>query len=496
MDSRLQDEKQKLIEIGIALTSEIDLTRLLEKIIFELRHLTNADGGSVYLRDENILRFEVAQNDTLTLRHGNADVDFKPFPLPLDEQSIAGYVALTGTVLNIPDVYQLSVDFPFFFDPTFDVRNQYLTHSMLVVPIKDHSQEVIGVLQLINALDKEGKVIPFDPQSEDIVLALASQAAVAINNVRLIQTIQNLFEAMMMYSVSAIDARSPHTAGHSRRVAAYSLALARTVNDCQEGSLSKISFDPKQLEALRFSAWLHDIGKIGVRDYVLDKNTKLAPGTMTAIQWRFYLAQVQAASTSERKSLEEDYDFLVELNRLNYLPENAPPRLSRLAGQTVVLPNGQDHPLLTPEELYNLMIPRGNLTPEEYTEIQNHIYHTIKILEHIPFSKHLQQVPKIAAAHHERMDGNGYPFHLKAKKIPLESRILALVDIFDSLTAADRPYRSACAVPEALEILEAEAQNGGLDKDLVDLFISRQVYQGVMENEIRLGDNKLLTFTP
>ncbi len=266
-------------------------------------------------------------------------------------------------------------------------------------------------------------------------------------------------------------------------MAAYSLALAQAINEAAQGPFAEVNFSEPELEELRFSAWLHDIGKIGVRDCVLDKNQKLALETMNAIRWRFYLAQFQAITPEQQQSLEADYRFLEQLNQLNYLPAEAPERLHGLARQLVRLPSGTTQPLLTEAELSDLLILRGNLTPQEYAEIQSHVLHTINILQKIPFSKHLAQVPRYAAAHHERLDGSGYPFHLTAPDLPLQARILAVTDIFDALTATDRPYRAACTADQACEILRAEAHKGALDKDLVELFISRKIYQQILDKD-------------
>jgi HD-GYP domain-containing protein (c-di-GMP phosphodiesterase class II) len=488
-------EKQKLIDISIALTSETDLNRLLSRIITELRQLTGAQGGSLYLTDKKQLKFEVAQNDALAQSFGSDYLCFKYHELPIDKQSLAGYVALTGDTLNITDVYQLPDSLPYHFDPSYDQRNRYRTQSMLLAPLKDHQKEVVGVLQLINALDDAGNIKAFSLEDETMVLALASQAAVAISNVRLLTTIKNLFEALMIYSVSAIDARSPHTAGHSRRVAAYGLALAEAVNECHQGPCAGISFSELELEELRFSAWLHDIGKIGVPDALLEKKQKLSDCHLEAIRWRFRLAQVQAETDQERAALQEDYEFLEKINCLNYLPTEAPVRLTEIARKRLILEDTTQslitsaelqvlrQPLLTSEELTSLLVLHGNLTPQEYAEIQGHALQTLNILEKIPFTKHLSQVPKFAASHHERLDGSGYPFHLTAAGLSYQARILAIADIFDALTAADRPYRSSYDIAKALKVLQEEAAKGKLDKDLVDLFISQRVYDGVIGRE-------------
>jgi HD-GYP domain-containing protein (c-di-GMP phosphodiesterase class II) len=487
-------EKQKLIDISIALTSETNSNRLLTKIISELRKLTGAQGGSLYLADQKLLKFEVAQNDILARRFGSDFLCFKYHELPINQESLAGYVALTGETLNIADVYDLPDSLPYHFDPSFDQRNQYRTQSMLMAPLQDLQGEVLGVLQLINASDDAGRVQSFSLEDETLVLALASQAAVAISNVRLLQTIKNLFEALMIYSVSAIDARSPHTAGHSRRVAAYGMALAQAVNDCHQGPFAGVCFSDLELEELRFSAWLHDIGKIGVRDALLEKKQKLHDCHLEAIHWRFRLARVQAQTDQERAALGEDYEFLKKINCLNYLPPEAPARLTTIAQKRILVEDSTQplitsaelqmlrQPLLNSEELTSLLVLRGNLTPQVYAEIQGHALQTLNILEKIPFTKHLSQVPKFAASHHERLDGSGYPFHLTAADLSYQARILAIADTFDALTATDRPYRSSYDHARALQVLQEEAAKGKLDQDLVDLFVSQRVYDVVIEN--------------
>jgi HD-GYP domain-containing protein (c-di-GMP phosphodiesterase class II) len=454
--------------------------------------LTGAQGGSLYLADKKQLKFEVAQNDQLIQCFGSDYLCFKYHEIPINQYSLAGYVALTGEILNLDDVYQLPESLPFHFDPSFDQRNNFRTRSMLVVPLKDHLGEVVGVLQLINAVNEAGEIQSFSQEDEILVLALASQAAVAINNVRLLHTIKNLFEALMIYSVSAIDARSPHTAGHSRRVAAYGLALAQAVNDCHQGPLAAFAFSDLELEELRFSAWLHDIGKIGVRDALLEKKQKLSDCHLEAIRWRFRLAQMQAQTNEERAALEDDFGFITKINQLNYLPAEAPVRLTRIAGKRLYLEDSSQplltsdelqqlrQPLLTSEELSSLLVLQGNLTPQEYAEIQGHALQTLNILEKIPFSRHLSQVPRLAASHHERLDGSGYPFHLTGAELPLQARILAIADTFDALTSKDRPYRSSFDCDRACRVLLEEAARGRLDQDLVDLFISRRVYEAVL----------------
>lgn len=286
-DHKLKEQIKRLNQIGIALTSETHLPTLLELIVREVRRFTRADAGSLYSVDRNQIRFEVAQNDTLAARKNEVYESFRPYPMPLDKTSIAGYVAITGETLNISDVYVLTGDEEYRFNPAFDDRNRYRTRSMLVVPIRTQQNEILGVLQLINSLDKQNNVAVFDSEQEDLVASLASQAAATIQNARLINAVHEIFAALVRYSASAIDARSPHTAGHSRRVATYSMRLSRSANEETEGTLADVFFSDKELEELNYAAWLHDIGKIGVREELLERVDRLTPASMELISTRF-----------------------------------------------------------------------------------------------------------------------------------------------------------------------------------------------------------------
>lgn len=478
---RLQLDKEKLIEVSLALTSETDLNRLLTKIVTELRRLTRAEGGSIYLVRNGRLQFEVAQNDALERRGLTVSQTFKKHELPIGPGSIAGYVAAAGQVLNLPDVYHLPGDLPYHFDSSLDRELGYRTRSMLAVPLKNQEAQVVGVLQLVNATTPAGRVRSFTARDVELVLALASLAAVAITNAQLLAQIKELFEALMMYSISALDARSPHTAGHSRRVATYALALAEAVNASQEQPWAGVTFSAAEMEALRFSAWLHDIGKIGVPDALLDKRCKLSEAQLERLRCRFRLAQTVAATAAEAAALAQDWQFLEELNRLSFRPAGANERLAAIAAKKVKLPpDFLEEPLLTEEEQACLATARGNLTPAEYREIQDHARRTLEILSKLPFKGHLAQVPRLAAAHHERLDGSGYPFGLQGAELSYPARILALVDMFDALTSSDRPYRTSCGLARALAILEEEAAQGRLDPDLVALFIRERVYEAVL----------------
>jgi HD-GYP domain-containing protein (c-di-GMP phosphodiesterase class II) len=490
-DGVLQEQIEKLNQIGIALSSETNLEDLLDLIVFEARAFTGADGGSLYILDEDeTLYFNVSQNDTLS-RRPNPPPGFKPYPLTLSKESIAGYVAITGEILNIEDVYGLRDTVPYRFNLDFDKRNDYVTRSMLVVPMKDREQEVLGVLQLINPMDETGQIRPFPKSVERLIMSLASQAAVAIRNATLIADIKALFEALIRYSATAIDARSPHTAGHSRRVAAYSKAIALAINEQSIGRFADVSFSREQLEELSYAAWLHDIGKIGVPEKILDKNNRLSDEAMESIVNRFELIKAfnlcfkddrsheRTGEEAERavRQIEEELSLIQKTNRSNFLSDEDFAGLQNIASKTYENLAGETIPYLSDKEMEYLSVRKGNLTAEEYHKIQTHVELTYDIVENIPFTRSLQNIPFFSASHHELLDGSGYPKGLKGEEIPLQSRILAVVDIFDALTAADRPYRRAMSPQKAGDILKAEAEAGRLDADIVNLFVDKKLYE-------------------
>ena len=504
-----QDTKtmlETLNKIGIALSSEIHLDRLLELIVREARNFTNADAGSLYLvnHDKNCLNFEVAQNDTLKKRADLKSETFKPYSLPLDRNSIAGYVAITGKTLNIADVYHLLPEVGFEFNTDFDKRNKYRTKSMLLVAMKDTEGHIIGVLQLINSTNNQGKAVSFTNKFETLVSSLASQAAVAIKNAQLLKEVKDVFEALIKYSVSAIDARSPFTAGHSKRVAAYTMALAHAINDTHEGPYADISFSTDQLEELNYAAWLHDIGKIGVKEWVLDKRTHLSDAEMAALVNRFENIKASVITEIQEKKIglmnnnnenakdianldtelearihriDEKLDFINNINGRNALEDSDIHQLEEIYNKKYVDLKGKKGNYLANFEFENLSVKKGNLTKDEIEEIQSHVTHTEKIVNNIPFTGHLKKVPIFAAGHHEMLDGSGYTKHIKAKDIPIQTRIITISDIYEALIAKDRPYKKSLDSIQSLAILEEEAQMGKLDKELVRIFIEKKVYE-------------------
>jgi len=503
-ESRNLELVERLTEIGIALSSERNLDSLLHRIVLEGRKFTSADAGSLYLIEDGALVFKVAQNETLK-RQAKPEGEFD-FQLPLSRKSIAGYVALTGQPVNIEDVYVIPPEAEYRWYPEFDKQTGYKTVSTLAVPMRDHRGETIGVLQLINSQDLAGRIVPFQRQYEKLVTSLASQAAVAVTNVRLIEHIRELFSAFVRYSAAAIDARSHYTEGHTRRVAEISLRVARAINEETTGELADMNFSDEEIEELNYAAWLHDIGKIGVKEHVLDKAARLFMGPrIDVITNRFEsikkgiiadgaqrkidklqrgdpepdLVSIDREINEQLSQVDDDLEFILTVNKANWISDEQRDRVNAVAKKTFTASDGTPRRYLQPDEVRHLTVGRGNLTVEEYNEVQTHVEQTLRIVEKIPFTSELRNVPLYAASHHEKLTGQGYPRGLKGDDIPVQARILAAADIFEALTAKDRPYKAPIPLEKALDILREEADAGHLDKRIVDLIIRRNLYEGI-----------------
>lgn len=495
----LQERLQRLNQIGVALSVERDLTVLLERILLEARGFTGADAGTLFLVSGDHLTFAIAQNDTLRSfvggRYGQANIP----PVPINRDSVSGYAATTGEMLNISDVYD--PEWQRFEGPrNYDRMTGYRTRSMLVVPLRDHEGQVIGVLQLLNAVDPQTRQVgPFAADVVALIQSLASQAAVAITNVRLIRDTEALFESFVRVMATAIDERSPYTGGHIRRVAEMAHVVAEAVNRCAAGPLTDVVFAADELNELRVASWMHDIGKITTPEWVVDKPTKLTTihdriellraryvGFMQAARVQALEQQlggadpqaVAAACATEIERLHDELAFLEKANNPGEFMVDADlERLRQIAARTYMV-DGQPVPSLSPDELLNLSIRKGSLTDAERRKISDHASMTIRMLEQIPFTRKLRRVPEIAGAHHEKLDGTGYPQGLRGDQISLQARILALVDIFESLSADDRPYRAEPMSREmVLGILKKEVDAHHLDADLHALFVDQQLYR-------------------
>ena len=511
---RYRYELGELIQIARSMTTERDVDKLLGVILEKSRFVTGADAGSVYIveaspgaTDKRVLRFKLTQNESVAF-------DSREFTMPLSDRSIAGAAALTKTALNIPDVYDLPPHKTFRFDPSFDARIGYITRSMLTVPLISQRDEVIGVIQLINKkrdpvqmlktrADVDALVVPFDERSEELLGMLAAQAGVSLETAILHEDIRKLFEGFVKASVEAIESRDPTTSGHSRRVADLTLGLARVVDAETTGPYTDARFTAEDLRELEYASLLHDFGKIGVREKVLVKAKKLYDERLQLVRARFdYVARTIEAEVLTRKvraletgasrdaldaldrellqrraDLEGAWDAVCTANEPTILSSGDFARIEAVSKETYADLRGDVRALLDDEEVECLKVSKGSLTSQEFDEIRSHVSHTFRFLSRIPWGKALHRVPIIAGAHHERLNGTGYPNRLRSEEIPLQSKMMSVADIYDALTASDRPYKRAVPVERALDILDYSVKDGHLDPDLVRIFKDARVWE-------------------
>ncbi len=507
------DQVEHLIQVGIALSGEKNIDRLLEIIVEEARKLTNADAGTLYIMsdDEAELKFAIVQNDSLDIHMGGLsgaitwpNVKLKNKDGRENKANVSAYVAISGKTINIHDVYNVE-GFNFEGTKQFDKKTGYRSKSMLVTPLRNHENEIIGVLQLLNALDPAtGEIINFSAESQKIILSLASQAAVALSNSHLIHDLESLFELFIKTIATTIDERSPYTSGHIRRVAELTMFIAKKINETKQGYFADVNFSDDQMRELRMAAWLHDMGKITTPQYLLDKKTKLQTvhdrihevKTRLKLIKKDYMTEAQSekkdlpaskvlrSAEAEMKALDKEYQFLRDVNKgEECMSDEKIARIKDIAKREFCM-DGESRPLLSEEEVYNLCIRRGTLNEEERNIINNHALVTHKILSGLPFPKKLRHVGDYASAHHENIDGSGYPFGLKGDEIPLQSRIIAIADVFEALTAKDRPHRKAKTLSEAFSIMETMVKENHIDKDLFEFFIKEKIYAAYAKREL------------
>jgi HD-GYP domain-containing protein (c-di-GMP phosphodiesterase class II) len=480
-----------LNRIGIALGSETKLQNLFNLIVDEIIKFAGCDACSLYIRDRerSELIFQATKTLTLSGKSGAESV-FKSFSVPIELKSIAGYTAITGETVNIKDCYNIPKDKSYDFNESYDIKTGYKTVSMLSVPMKDSEGDVLGVIQLINKFDSNGKIVPFSKEFEEIIKSLASQAAVALINARLLEANKNLYKALVEAFSEAIEARSPHTAGHSKRVAYISGMIAEHINKKNEGIYQNIFFSYEKLEELKYAALLHDVGKVAVPESVLEKRNKLEEDEVAIIKNRFevikfsteYNIHDEELKNDFLKQIEDDLRFLLEKNAPGFCSEDDKKKITEIGNKTYIDFNGIEHTYLEADEIYMLTnFVKGNFSPEEWEKMKRHVVSTLDILMTVPFTEELKDIPKIAGAHHEMLDGSGYPYNVQGEGIMLQSRILAVADVFEALTATDRPYKKAIPIDKAKQILGFMAKDGELDKDIVDMFINDNIYLDYLE---------------
>lgn len=512
--NRYRYELGELIEIARALTTEREINRLLALILEKSRFVTAADAGSIYVvegSDADItrrqLRFKLSQNESLSF-------DSSEFTMPISRRSMAGYVALEQKTVNIEDVYDMPPGSPFGFDRSFDQRVGYRTKSMLCTPLVSSKGEVIGVLQLINKKrepkakllgkeDFERNVVPFDERSAQLLETLAAQAGIALENTLLYDEIRSIFEGFVRASVDAIEARDPTTSGHSRRVAELTVGLAKAVERADIGPYRDVVWKREDIREIEYASLLHDFGKIGVREHVLVKAKKLFPHDLSAIRQRFDFvvcaheadvlrrklhAVQRGASPMEVEELDRElaervaetenaWKTITQANEPTVLAAGDFAMIAELGRRVFTTLNGEPATFLTAQEVESLSVPRGSLTKEEFDEIRSHVTHTYRFLSQIPWGKTFSRVAHIAGAHHERLNGTGYPNRLRAEEIPLQSKMMTISDIFDALTASDRPYKRAVPTERAIDILGYEVRDGHIDGELVKIFVEAKAWE-------------------
>jgi len=507
------DNFNKLIQVGLALSIEKDINVLLEKIVDEARVLTYADAGTLYICDEarRHLDFAILQNDTMGTKLGGSSgkvINLPKVPLYIDNQpnfaNVSSYVALTSETVNIPDVY-IAKNFDFTGPRKYDQTTGYRSKSMMVHPLVNHESDVIGVLQLLNAQDPEtGEVIPFAREYNLLIGALASQAAVALNNAQLVKSMKELLYSFIEIIAKAIDEKSPYTGGHIKLVVELSMMIADRINETTSGKFANVFFNEDEMEELRLAAWMHDVGKITTPEFVVDKSTKLETvfDRIHLIVMRFQLitqlienkhekilhkAHLEKMSKAglekliqERKQeieiLKEELAFIESCAKTGVFMNDE--RIARIKeiGHKTYMYEGQESRYLTDNEIDNLCIRTGTLTPEERKIVENHSVMTYNMLKPLPFPKHLLNVPIYASGHHEKVNGTGYPYGVDSPELSIQARIMAIADIFEALTAQDRPYRGPMKLSKAIHILRSMSENGHVDPDLFDLFVSSGIY--------------------
>lgn len=505
---------EKLTDIGIALSAEKNTTQLLDKILVGAKSITNADGGTIYRVDGDTIKIEIIRSDSLgiTLGSGGNKINIPNIPLYGENgepnlKNVVCYSYHYNKTINIDDAYD-SVHFDFTGTKAFDQKNNYRSKSFLSIPLNNHQGEIIGILQLINALDPETKeIISFDSVSQRFAEALASQAATVLTKQQLIIDLENMFDSMIKLLASAIDEKSPYTGGHCRRVPELAIMLTEAAHKTEHGYLQDFKLSDADRYELTIAAWLHDCGKIVTPVHVVDKATKLEAifDRIHLLETRFevikrdheiaYLKQqIDDLKNNQPPSLElertfqaniaeteETFNFIRCCNTGGEAMSNEDiARIHSLQKQTWML-NNTATPLLSEEEAYNLSIFRGTLTTEERDIINNHVSLTISMLQAIKFPKHLQRVVEYAGGHHERMDGKGYPKGLTREQMSIPARAMAIADVFEALTACDRPYKSGKKISEALFILKKMKEEGHIDPDLLDTFIEHKVYKSYAE---------------
>ena len=508
----LENRIHRLNEIGMALSTESDSNKLFEMILEEARNITNADGRTLYSKDkEGNLKFEILRNDTMNTIMGgssNKEIPFDPVKLWVDDSTpnqsnVSAYVALTGETVNIKDAYQ-EAGFDFSGTKSYDEKTGYHSKSFLTVPLKNHENEIIGVMQLINARDEDNEVVPFDKDMQEQIESLASQGAVALTNKKLVGELKTLFEAFIQLIATAIDKKSEYTGGHCSRVPVITMMLADAVAKTTSGKYKDFSMTEEERYELYIAAWLHDCGKVATPPHVVDKGTKLETifDRIELVKTRMEilkrdveidflkrqlngsLPEFDEKYTKAIKEIDENIKFIESCNiGGEFMKSELQDKIVAISKQKLFL-NNKEMNILTDNEVRNLNITKGTLLPEERDIINDHISITIDMLEELPYPKNLKNIPEFAGGHHEKMDGTGYPKGLKADQMSPQAKIMAIADIYEALTAADRPYKEGKKLSQAMRIMGFMKNDYHIDEDLFEIFVNSGVYKKYAEDHV------------
>ena len=518
----LENRIKHLNLIGIALSTEDDLDKLFEMIMDEAKHITNADGRTLYMKsdDGNNLNFEILLNDSMGSAMGGTSGNKVTLP-PVrlfnekshpNESNVAAYVANTGKTVNISDAYKED-GFDFSGTKSFDKITGYRSKSFLTVPLKNHENEIIGVMQLINSIDsKSNKPVSFSNEMQTQIESLCSQGAVALTNKRLVQELKTLFEAFIQLIAKAIDEKSEYTGGHCERVPEITMMLADAVEKVDYGKYKDFSMTEEERYELYIAGWLHDCGKVATPPHIVDKGTKLETifDRIETVQTRFevlkrdieikYLKdKIKRLENGQTQPNNFDYQLekdleVVDQERIivekaniggEFMDKEEQDKIKQIANKYSWINSGKKEPFLSDKEVENLCIPKGTLLPEEREIINDHIRITIDMLEKLPYPKHLKNVPEFAGGHHEKLDGTGYPKGLKAHEMSVQAKMMAIADIFEALTAADRPYKDGKKLSQAMRIMGFMKDDYHIDKDLFEIFVKEGVYRKYSDKYVK-----------
>ncbi len=505
---------EHLFRVGVELSAEKDRHRLVERILLAAKDFCRADGGTLYLYDdkEDCLRFELLRTDSLGLAFGGSTGQAVPLDaVPMhvggapNHANVASHCGLMKASINVADAYEAE-GFDFAGTKAFDAKSGYRSQSFLTIPMVNAEDRLIGVLQLINAQDDAGEVVPFDKENQEVVEALAGQAAVALDNLILLQQQKSLLKAFIRLIAGAIDAKSKYTGGHCRRVPELTEMLAAAVIREDQGPLADFDMDDEEWEELHIAAWLHDCGKVTTPVHVMDKATKLETiydridlvrARVAAIRQAILREGAErrlAGESSESvdadveqrlQALRSDLDFLEAKNRgSEFMDAASQARVEAVGHRSWEDATGSRQPLLTENERYNLQVPKGTLTREERIEINGHMVQTIRMLQKLPFPRNLRNVPEYAGGHHEKMNGQGYPKGIFAQDMSVPARVMAIADVFEALTAPDRPYKPGMPLSQAMRIMGEMKRDNHLDPDLFDIFVRRGVYRDYADKHV------------